>query len=329
MKILFTGEAPLIKYGLLSGFQDLGHNTTFLHGKYRLFDKPAREQEALLEEAVVEFKPQVAISEGVSGVDIKIAAKVFQKYGVFHIYWAIEDPPHFNSLSLPRARLCDFTFTTAVECVPKYTAEGVKADLLLFGCNPQYHKQVRPDPKFSHDIVLVASNYDCRYDEAGFLVRSLVDRNYDIKVWGLWWDDPRRRINLLDHPEKYGGLLAYEMLPTVYSSAKIVLGLHCDDTSKTQTSMRTFEVLGCGAFYLTQYTPAHEALFKFGKHLVWAKSPEETVSLVDYYLHNDEERNRIARRGQEKVYREHTYTQRARFVIDKIAPYLSFGARGE
>lgn len=322
MKVLFTGEAPLIKYGLMSGFEVLGHDVRFLHGDYRLFDKDANTQKTIFEKAVTEYEPDLVISEGASGVNIPVISEILKKNGIFHVYWAIEDPPHFNSISLPRARLCDFTFTTAVECIPKYKRNGLKAGLLLFACNPAYHRQVPPDKRFSHDIVLVASNYDCRYDEAKFMVRSLAERNYDLKVWGFWWDDPKRAINLIDYPDKFGGLLPYEQLPAVYSSAKIVLGMHCDDTSRTQTSMRTFEVLGCGAFYLTHYTKAHENLFSNGKHLVWSRSAAETVSYVDYYLRNQEERQKIALEGQKKVYTEHTYTDRAEHLLETISPYF-------
>jgi len=318
MNILFTGEAPLIKYGLLSGFQVLGHKTMFLHGEYRLFDKNPAEQKTALEKAIEEFNPDLVITEGASGLCIKTVAEVLRRRGIFHVYWAIEDPPHFKSVSLPYARECDFTFTTAVECIPEYQKNRIRADLLLFACNPLYHRRVAPDPKFCHDIVAVASNYDCRYDAAKYMVCSLLEKNYDIKVWGLWWDDPRRPVNLLDYPEKYGGLLPYEQLPAVYSSAKIVLGLHCDDTSKTQTSMRTFEVLGCGSFYLTQYTPAHESLFSSGDHLVWSRSAEETLALADQYLYREKERQRIAALGQEKVYSDHTYVHRARQVLNRL-----------
>lgn len=322
MNILFTSEVPLIKYGLASGFQELGHKTVYLTDEYRLYNKAPTEQELIMEKAVAGFSPDIVLTEGASGIDIGTVSRVLKKHGIFHIYWAIEDPPHFCWISLPYARLCDFTFTTAVECIPEYQKNGIKADLLLFACNPGFHRQVLPDPQYQHDIVLVACNYDCRYYESRYLVRSLVDQGYDIKVWGHWWDDPLRPVNLLDHPDKFGGYLPYELLPTVYNSAKIVLGIHCDDTSKTQTSMRTYEALGCGAFYLTQYTPAHNNLFDSGKHLVWSKSAGETLQLVEYYLNNEAERQKIALQGQQKVYAEHTYTQRAQHVLNTIMPYL-------
>ncbi|NLM87268.1 MAG: glycosyltransferase family 1 protein, partial [Syntrophomonadaceae bacterium] len=53
-------------------------------------------------------------------------------------------------------------------------------------------------------------------------------------------------------------------------------------------------------------------------HLVWSKSPEETLDLVNYYLQHPQLRQRIARQGQAEVYRKHTYQQR----VPEIMPYL-------
>jgi spore maturation protein CgeB len=113
----------------------------------------------------------------------------------------------------------------------------------------------------------------------------------------------------------YGGYLPYERLPAAYSSAKIVLGLHSVDSSPSMMSMRTFEALGCGAFHLTQWTPAIENYFSNHKHLVWSKSPEETMELAQYYLGKEHLREKIARTGQQEVYDKHTYLHRARDLL--------------
>lgn len=83
-------------------------------------------------------------------------------------------------------------------------------------------------------------------------------------------------------------------------------------------SMRTFEILGCGGFFLTQHTRAIEYMFKNHTHLVWSKSYEETVELMDYYLNNESERERIALNGQQFVYENHTYEKRASEIIKAL-----------
>lgn len=312
MRILFTNDAPLIKYGIAKGFEKMGSIVKI----YPLWKIDHNLQEKKFSEVLEEFKPDIVFAEGDSGFHQPSFFNVIEKLKVNLFYWAIEDPVHMNWISMPYAKRSKFVFTTAVECVEKYRKEGISADTLLFACEPDFHQMIAPVEEYKHDIVFVGSNYDIRYDAARAMVLPLIENDYDIKIWGLWWQDPSRPVIVPD--KYYGGLLSYEDLTKVYSSAKIVLGLHCDGSSKTQTSMRTYEVMGSGAFYLTQYTQAHEHLFQFKKHLVWSKSAKETLQLVDYYLNHEEERRRIAIEGQKLIYTNHTYQQRAEQVL-KIA----------
>ncbi|NPV54134.1 MAG: glycosyltransferase family 1 protein [Firmicutes bacterium] len=114
----------------------------------------------------------------------------------------------------------------------------------------------------------------------------------------------------------YGGILPYEELPCVYSSAKIILGMNCDDTSATQTSMRPYEALACGGgLFLAHYTKAQENLF--GDLIFQAKNKEETLELMEMILHMDsEERQEIARKAQKEVYEKHNYAARAQQIVE-------------
>jgi len=59
-------------------------------------------------------------------------------------------------------------------------------------------------------------------------------------------------------------------------------------------------------------------MFKNHTHLVWSKSYEETVELLDYYLKNESERVRIALNGQRFVYKNHTYEKRAGEIVEAL-----------
>ena len=309
MKILFVNDAPLIKYGIALGLEKAGAEIKI----FALWRVKEDQQEAEFARIIEEFKPDFVFAEGHPGLHQRSFFNCIKRMNIKFIYWAIEDPKHIGWISMPYAKHSKLVLTTAVECVPKYEAEGLRADTLLFACDPDIHYTVEPVEEYKHDIVFVGSNYDIRYDEARAMIMPFIEKGYDIKVWGLWWQDPKRPVYVPDR--YYGGMLPYEELSKVYSSAKIVLGLHCDGSSVTQTSMRTYEALGCGAFYLTYYTQAHEHLFEYNKHLVWSKSAAETLQLADYFLRNAEERQRIAEEGRKFVYENHTYRQRAEQIL--------------
>lgn len=317
MKVLFTNNPPLIKYGLAEGFRSLGHETKVV-GLWQITEN---QQKTFLQQVIEEFQPDFVLTEGHAvGVKLSVLFEVLKDMQVPLVYWATEDPVLYTSFSRIYASQALLTLTTTAECVPGYLSQGFRADTLLFGCNPDFHRQVEPAEEYCHDIVLVASNYNCRYHQIFAMVHPLVEHGFDIKVWGPWWDDEKRPTRLPDHV--IGELLPYELLPRVYSSSKIVLGVHAVETSRTQTSMRTYEALGCGAFYLTYYTPAHAHLFEPGRHLVCSSSAEETVRLVTSYLADNEARRRIARQGQQLVYERDTYTIRAKKVIDLVSALL-------
>jgi len=322
LRFLFTDTNPMITYGLGRTLAEMGEEV-------KIIDAGAlyRQDPALLDQAIATFSPDFVCSQGGWGGLGNMIFPILAQRGIPHVFWASEDPIFISDLSLPMALKSRFVFTTAEECIPQYQARGIKAHLMMFACTPSFHHQVEPDPRFHHDLIFIGNNYSqfpVRLRGMQTILKPIIDHGFDLKIYGLdWWLN--RDSAFYIEPALYGGGLSNEEMRQAYSSAKIVLGLHSVDTSSTMMSMRTFEVLGCGAFYLTQWTPAIERHFRNHEHLVWSKSAAETLDLVNHYLANPEERLRIARNGQAEVYAKHTYhhrTQEFLRVIRSSANYM-------
>lgn len=266
---------------------------------------------------ITRVSPDFVISEGGWWSFWDSLVYTLAQLDIPHIYWAREDPLFFNTLSLPYGRSCRMVLTTAQECLDLYNTNVIEAHVLMFACLPSFHHRVEADSKLSCDLMFIGTNFDrfeARERGIDIILRPLVEGNYFIKIYGNdWWLDSSRKFFI--NSNFYGGWLDYEQTRTAYASSKIVLGIHSVDNSPTMMSMRTFEILGCGAFYLTQWTPAIENLFENHKHLVWSKNPEETLHLVDFYLSHPGARERIARQGQNEVYNKHTYNHRAQDLL--------------
>jgi spore maturation protein CgeB len=318
LNVLFLSEVPLIKYGLMSGFTQQGHNADFMYGEYSLYCDMV-EQLKRLDKKINEFKPDFIFTEGYGGCPIEVISKHLKKYGIPLIVWAIEDPVTTH-LSMYYAPYADFIFTTTLECLPMYKKINKPAGVLMFGCNPSYHKGVAKNPIYEYDIAIAASNYSNRYDKTEKYLMPLVESGrYNIGFWGLYWDDMTRPVNLKNHLDIYHGVLPYEELASLYSTCKIGLGSQCDDSSWTQQSMRNFEVLGCGhAILLSYHTKAQEAVFgSSGENLYLAKSAQEMMDMADEILNmSDGDRRRLAKKAQRFVYVNHNYRLRANQVID-------------
>lgn len=309
MKILFLNDSSLITYGLSSGFQPTD--------EIRYLPVCRDNWDQQLMNLLQSWRPDFALADGVS-----ISTVGYRLYQILHgyhqpfVYWAIDDPPDWRRMSLPLARGASLVLTPAQECVERYQKHGIKAKYFHFACNPLFHRPIEPLEDFSCDLLFVG-NYYVSYPQRRIgidtLLTPLLSSEYKLKVYGNehWL---KNTDSYILSPEVYRGYLSYTDLPKAYSSAKIVLGINSVVDSPTMMSMRIFEVLGCGAFLLTHWSPAIEKLFKNHVHLVWSHHPDETLELVRFYLNRDDLRHKIARKGQEEVYLNHTYQKRVREI---------------
>ena len=318
VRVLILSEVPLAKYGVLSGFTQQGHEADFMFGEYSLICSSQMQLERI-ERKIIEYKPDFVFTEGFGGCNIKEVSTILKKYNIPFIFWAVEDPVT-TSISMYYSPYADFIFTTTIECLDNYKNIGKPCDVLMFACNTEYHKNVEKKDIYNYDMVLAASNYSNRYDRTIKYIIPLIETGkYDMAFWGYHWDDFKRPVNLKSHMELYHGMLSYEDLPALYSTATIALGSQCDDTSITQQSMRNFEVLGCGhSILLSYYTKAQEAVFgKSGELIYLAKTTQEMIDMADEILTmKPEHRKEMANKAQQFVYEKHNYQLRANQIID-------------
>lgn len=323
INVLLLNPAPsIIKYGIKCGFEQNGCNT-FLPEEI-VFMQRNNDKINAIKNCIDNYKIDLLFCEYYSNIPLHDIKKLCEKNNVQVHFWAIEDPvsPHIGNYVCEN-KLSDFIWTTTKEFIPKYIQMGLDSDLLLFGCNPDI-QPVESDRKFEHDISIVGTNYSNRYDKVGQFLFPLIGQNFDLKVYGQWWLDKNRPINLCKHPrfhwsKKGYNALPYEWLPKVVNSSKIMFGLNCSDESETQTSCRPYETLACSknSVYLSWYTKAQENIF--GKYIYQAKTGQEMISMArDILAMTNGQRQDIAARARDYVIKNHSYKLRAKQVIDKF-----------
>lgn len=94
--------------------------------------------------------------------------------------------------------------------------------------------------------------------------------------------------------------------------------IHFNRNIADDINYRTFETLGCKTFLLTNKTENLDKLFNIGEHLDVYTSKQDLLNKVNYYLSNDDIRNRIAENGYNHVKKNHTYVNRAQRIVDII-----------
>lgn len=114
----------------------------------------------------------------------------------------------------------------------------------------------------------------------------------------------------------YRGSVDYwTQMPKVFHESRINLNLTIPNI-KTGIPLRVWDVLGAGGFLLTNYQPELELYFEIGKDLEVFENKRELAEKVSYYLENEDERQKIAQRGFEKVKALHSYERRMEEMIE-------------
>lgn len=128
-----------------------------------------------------------------------------------------------------------------------------------------------------------------------------------IRVWGYGIHNvPPQSATASRHQGEAWGLEMFSLL----NRSKITINRHSEAASVNANNMRLFEATGCGALLITDYKDNLNELFSIGSEVVAYRSPEECVALVRYYLSRPAEAEAIARAGQARTLRDHSYGQR-------------------
>lgn len=142
-------------------------------------------------------------------------------------------------------------------------------------------------------------------------------RDFDIKIYGKPWDnymkflsDPLKRKIITQN-------LWGDELYDVMHRAKIVLSVNQGSWHNLDTGInsRVFEALASQCFLIADHYQEIEELFVVGEELETFKSIEELIDKINFYLKHDEARDKIAKKGYEKIMNQFTYQQRAKELL--------------
>ena len=118
---------------------------------------------------------------------------------------------------------------------------------------------------------------------------------------------------------KLSPLWGIDMYQEIQKS-KIVLNADIDIAHEAG-NFRVFEVTGVGSFLLTEYHPNIEQIFKPGIEIETFRDSNELIAKIKYYLAHPDEREAIARRGQERCLKDHLMENRVKRLENIIIEY--------
>lgn len=233
--------------------------------------------------------------------------------------------PHVRLLvgqhAAPLPRDADFScYDLVVSSLPNFVEyfrrAGVPSELHRLAFEPRVLSSLK-DGGPGASVSFVGSLSASHESRVGLL--EYLCRHEELKVWGRDVESlPEGSCIRRHYQGKAWGTSMYQVL----HSSKMTLNHHIDIADGYANNMRLFEATGVGVMLITDWKENLHEMFEPGREVVAYRSPEECAQLIDYYLEHEDEREAIARAGQRRTLREHTYYRRMQELLDIVRKYI-------
>lgn len=206
----------------------------------------------------------------------------------------------------------DLILTSFPHFVDRLRALGIKSDYFRIGFDERVLSLLG---KVNKDIDFSFVGGMSRHHGGAIPLLEYLTEHTDMRVFGYGVDSlsissPIRK----RHGGEVWGMDMYHVL----ARSRMTLNRHINVAENNANNMRLYEATGVGAMLLTDRKDNLQSLFNVGTEVITYSSKEEAAELVRHYLNHPTEAERIAKAGQARTLREHTYA----FRMQELVPIL-------
>jgi hypothetical protein len=201
-------------------------------------------------------------------------------------------------------RGCDLILTSFPHYVERFRALGIDSEYLEIGFETTLLERLAIS-QTTYDTVFVGGIADVHVEATEALEQAA--RTIGLDFWGygaekLAEDSPLRR-------KFHGQAWGLEMY-NLFFNARIVVNRHSSASEQFANNMRLYEATGAGAMLITDEKDNLGELFEVGTEVVAYRGANDLVEKIQHYLSHEDDRAAIARAGQERTLRDHSYLER-------------------
>lgn len=213
-------------------------------------------------------------------------------------------------------RYFDLILTSFPHYVDYFRKIGINSEYFKIAFESRILKKIKKQERVD-DVTFVGS-FSPHHRE-GVSLFEKVARKVKINFWGqgtqfLSINSPIRK----SHFGSVWGLDMYKVL----GRSKIVINRHIKVSDGFANNMRLYESTGMGALLITDYKKNLNSLFKIGSEVVSYKNASDLSTKIKYFLSHDKEREEIAKEGQKRTLKDHTYSIRMKELLIILSKYL-------
>lgn len=257
-------------------------------------------------EQVKAFNPEVLYCQDLWFFSPKALAALRPHVGIIVGQIASPLPPE------PYLKSYDLILTSFPHFVPRLRTLGVASEYFRIGFDPRVLELLG---SVEQDVGVSFVGGISRHHGKALPMLEYLARNTPIEFFGYGAGSLNRNSPIVArHHGEVWGLDMYRAL----ARSRITLNRHINVAENYANNMRLYEATGVGSMLLTDRKDNLGELFEIGKEVVAYSTPEEAAELIAYYIAHPQEARDIARAGQARTLREHTYKQR----MEELVPIL-------
>lgn len=268
-------------------------------------------QEKILAAQIQAFAPDVLYCQSLSAPNAAFLHRM-KKYAKL-IVGQVASPVVFDKKALGAF---DLIMTSFPHFVERFKKIGIASEYFRIGFEPGVLDALAPlQEKYGAVFVGGISKHHADSIDAF----EYLAQNMDIDFWGYGAEvlPPDSAMRKKHHGEAWG-IEMYNIL----ANAKISVNRHIDAAENFANNMRLYESTGVGTMLITDHKDNLGELFEIGKEVETYRTKEELLEKIKYYLTHEEERKSMAKAGQQRTLKDHTYKVRMKELVPILEKYL-------
>ena len=277
-----------------------------LRHRFVAFDRRHPRFNAILAAQIAAFRPTVLYNHDPGGISADWLKSVLPSDCALVAQIASPRDPSVNWHAY------DLVISSLPNFVAAFRSEGVEAEYMPLAFEPAVLRSLGP---LRRDVPLsfVGSLSPAHRERLRFL--ETLAAQSGVAIWGDGADRLAQESALRAHHQ--GAAWGTEMF-RVLARSELTLNKHIDISENYANNMRLFEATGMGACLITDWKENLHELFEPGNEVLAYRSVEECLDLVRYYGSHAVQREAIARAGQARCLRDHSYERRMAELVSVL-----------
>lgn len=210
----------------------------------------------------------------------------------------------------------DLVITSFPHYVDRFRSQGLHSEYLRFAFDERVLDRLDVH-NHTYNVTFVGG-FSPRHRQGTAIFEQLAQEG-PVEFWGYGVKNlPENSLVRRYHRGQAWGIEMFRIL----SESRVTLNRHIDVARSCANNMRLFEATGVGTCLVTDLKDNLHELFEPDREVVAYTCAEDCIEKVRYLLKRENERVAIAKAGQQRTLREHTYYQRMQELVEIVQRHL-------